>query len=106
MTNINRSAFLAGLAGLLGIARAQTLTVQGLGSKRIKYDVYSLTDPKPDEIRPPEWYFGKALNNQCAVCGTMAEPDKKIRVFEGRLAEWLGPTRCKHCNAAFFQDAE
>jgi hypothetical protein len=62
----------------------------------------------------------KPLNNQCPICGEMAEPYKPDTRFCGdyssgqpRSAMGLSGceptmtiTRCKRCNAAFWQDAE
>jgi len=59
----------------------------------------------------------KPLPDQCPVCGKMAEPRKNqyvsddsgiplaIRLPGGsEVYRWV--TRCSHCNAAFWQDAE
>ena len=49
----------------------------------------------------------KPLNNQCPVCGKMADPyDSYARVpgQDIKLASRI--TRCSHCNAAFWQDAD
>ena len=62
----------------------------------------------------------KGVNNQCPVCGTMAEPYKPDTrfcgdYFSGQPQATLGLpgcepkmsiTRCKRCNCAFWQDAE
>jgi hypothetical protein len=58
------------------------------------------------------------LNNQCPVCGTMApvyKPDRRwCADYAGLTPNTNAPgcdgnqnlTRCAHCNAAFWQDAE
>lgn len=63
----------------------------------------------------PEWYTkGKALNNQCPTCGTMAEAilgnDRHV-VFNGDrpgtlLASDMQLHRCLRCNAAFWADSK
>jgi len=91
----------------------------------------------PDDKEAESMHLGKsaivcsdknkpALNNQCPVCGTMAEPYHRptggvhivpcgpgvigSNVVCAEPGEPYGPTeiivRCKHCNAAFWQDAE
>jgi len=71
------------------------------------------------------WFSGAPLNNQCPICGTMAEPyrpqpsrycaDSAVMQLDGTLvsgcefeAKMSGRNlaRCRHCNAAFWQDAE
>jgi hypothetical protein len=56
------------------------------------------------EGRNLDWFSeGNPLNNQCPVCGTMAEP---YHPLSGTLHSGSVPTRCKRCNCAFWQDAE
>lgn len=55
--------------------------------------------------------FRKPLNNQCPVCGEMAEPFRReggkiVSGWIGKLGETINLTRCKRCNAAFWQDVE
>lgn len=61
----------------------------------------------------PEWVYGKARNNECPSCGTMAapysNPDKGGMACVGLNGDMpCGPpsiiTRCNRCNAAFWQD--
>jgi hypothetical protein len=69
---------------------------------------------------------GKVLNNQCPVCGTMAEPFETKRIIWSYIVKPCVPPekdshiacteanygpdpganliRCKRCNAAFWQD--
>jgi hypothetical protein len=88
------------------------------------------------EGRNLDWFSeGNPLNNQCPVCGTMAEPyhptelkrvfipcpktalyfdktgsglceDWKLFPVEGSVAGMQRLNRCKRCNCAFWQDAE
>lgn len=67
----------------------------------------------------PAWKTGKAINNQCPVCGTMAEP--YVYRDAGHLITCDHPrpgltcvaplriasrtVRCERCNARFDQDA-
>ena len=65
----------------------------------------------------PVFGCGKAKPDQCPVCGTMAEPYKRVSEFgytrkDGRFVPGYYPdgpdertTRCKRCNSAFYQDA-
>lgn len=50
----------------------------------------------------------KPLNNQCPVCGTMAEPYYAMRGFYNYVASEGDPvmTSCKRCNALFVRFAE
>lgn len=113
---MTRSTFFSMIAGLFGAgaARAQQWKEPALGCTTIW-----CSDRKP------------ALNGQCPVCGTMAEPyDRKALVPKGAMAAdgvcFVGTlatgiqhvpcsiddvpvsrsVRCKRCNAAFWQDAE
>ena len=116
-----RFGFLAGLLGL-GVVRAQTantacIAIEPDGS--VGHEI-----PCGDPIR---WRDGKAKNNQCPVCGTMAIPYKrnppcgtyydKGVLHSYNQGVYCGPeytakteasnlVRCKRCNAAFWQDAE
>jgi hypothetical protein len=75
--------------------------------------------PVVDGPEPLGWKAGKALNNQCPVCGTMAEPFPSDRVGCGYttggipslihydMGGYVGRiTACEHCRAAFWQQAE
>ena len=107
---MKRSTFLMSVFGFLGIARAQQWKGDG-----------SLEADAPLRLKP-----GKALNNQCPVCGTMAKPYKAnppCGTFfdkQGNLKSYNSQvicgddyktspenlTRCLRCNAAFWQDSE
>lgn len=71
------------------------------------------------------WFSGKAMNNQCPICGSMAPPVYKWRDYSATrknctpvldqavvicdappLLESEQLTRCRRCNCAFWQDAE
>lgn len=63
------------------------------------------------------WDKRKPKNNECPVCGTMAEPFHKPRYWDNYPSGFVETgadgrsrpvdvTRCKHCNAAFWRDAE
>ena len=68
---------------------------------------------------PPAWKTGKAINNQCPVCGTMAEPyvyrdaghlincdhPRPGLVCVAPLQTSSRTVRCQRCNARFDQDA-
>lgn len=51
-------------------------------------------------------------NNECPVCGAMAEPFRQneavrnVRFNPMDGSPILSLTRCKNCNAAFWQDEE
>ncbi len=56
----------------------------------------------------------KPVNNECPVCGTIAEPIKKLPKCASLMDDVrncdlfdhvVNCTRCKNCNAAFWQDA-
>lgn len=58
---------------------------------------------------------GRRQNNECPICGTMADPFKRPLgvVFQAGAAVFdapYGPTqniaRCRQCNCAFWQDEE
>lgn len=80
---------------------------------------------------PIEWKDGKALNNQCPICGTMADQlntstwgcqtmnysfmgmqPATVRMagegfYEGKYGDvYANLTRCRLCNNAFFQESE
>jgi hypothetical protein len=80
------------------------------------------------ELITVAWQDGKALNNQCPVCGTMAKPFSKAAWVESmnKLGPCMGSTpplavclpaiidqapsynqvRCERCNVIFAQDSE
>jgi hypothetical protein len=114
---MNRRKIFAWIVGALGMgtASAQTLKLPTEGGgcfdgrKRIPCPIL------------PSWQTGKAKNNQCPVCGTMAEPLKKSQwvkqhenvgwVLGSRpLTEADAPTqvltRCAKCSSAFYCDSE
>jgi hypothetical protein len=115
---MKRSTFLT-MLGFLGISKAQQWNIKGTTviDESPGHNV-SLADESYIVSQRP------ALNNQCPVCGTMAKPYSGKRAFtypfcEG--AQQLPPTkemwekcqdppaqriaRCRHCNAAFWQNA-
>lgn len=109
---MKRLTFIGSLLGLTGIAKAQQWkeckpTVALSGNASLRNGKLS-------------WCSSRALNDQCPVCGTMAE--KYHRTISGdcssarmvdRITVCPPPTidptervtRCKRCNAAFWQDA-
>jgi hypothetical protein len=97
---MNRSAFIAALLGAVGIGKAQQWKRCGLEETEFATG----RQVRCDEPFP-------AKNNQCPVCGTMAEPYRRdgdgnvISGWVGSIALSINLTRCKRCNAAFWQDA-
>lgn len=133
---MNRRKIFAWIAGLFGagMAKAQVLrSVYQLSEHAVKGDKYQdtvdgkLWEFNGKEWRPAnvprapflDWKRGKAKNNQCPVCGTIAEPYKADTRFcgdynIGQQEYALGMsgcdpkhivTRCMKCNAAFWQTA-
>lgn len=113
---MKRLQFMAALVGMTGVARAQQWK-----------ECVSLETTSP--LLTCTGKTKTALNNQCPVCGTLAAPyvrpltDKNGGFMRNckPAGEFLvscdppqltpsGPpervTRCKRCNAAFWQDAE
>jgi hypothetical protein len=94
----------------------------------IPYETVSITPTYQVEGRQLHWFGGKPLNNQCPACGEMAKRYKWLPpcgayvLPNGMLSSDNGAhlplkdcslgepqrnlTRCKRCNAAFWQDAE
>lgn len=122
---MKRFTFLLSLVGLGSVAKSQTGVVD-LG-KTIK-----VCYPEDETCTTPiAWQrrAGRALNNQCPVCGTMADVfDRPMRHLFDRYAlacpsdpncfeyyevnprdEPFGPMKqiqqCLKCNCAFFQEA-
>ena len=112
---ITRKKFWLTLISGLGIARAQEPEFTG----RVESSATPPSLPAPTGIG---WRNGTALNNQCPVCGTMAEPYVMENV--GHLVPCAHPkpgqtcvapargkvpeartVRCQRCNARFDQDA-
>ena len=101
---MKRSAFLAAIGGLFGVARAQRWR---------ECKPYPGSDPQvcTDENKP-------ALNGECPVCGEMAGKYPgpggayDCGFYAGHPPMGSGCpgsvnlVRCKRCNAAFWQDAE
>lgn len=98
---MNRKAFFTTLFGVAGVAKAQQW------KQCVPYGDYLCSDKNK-----------AALNNQCPVCGEMAEkyPRKGAYVADCGFYQGGPPTgsgcagtsnltRCKRCNAAFWQDA-
>lgn len=116
---MKRSAFIGSLLGVVGIGRAQQWKQCTTGLTGTTGYITPIRCMEPHEHQEPP------LNNQCPVCGAMAEPRS---FWEGGMRTKQcnppsadpyivcadqtyydpGPaiTRCKHCNAAFWQDAE
>jgi hypothetical protein len=107
---MKRLAFLASLFGFGVAAKAQ---------HPVGVDEPNTSKPADSKFLWP-WVIRKPENNQCPVCGTMAEPYRTLtevcnkRTATAWFPEWptcveLGDprlTRCSRCNAAFFQDAQ
>jgi uncharacterized protein with PIN domain len=106
---MNRSAFIAALLGAVGIGKAQ----------QARWSVACIDGTNVRRCDPE--------NNQCPVCGALAEPYKRP-TYDSMLTNCRGTadpyvvqcdpqkaipygeterlTRCKRCNAAFWQDAQ
>lgn len=111
---MKRRRFFAGIAGLLGVAKAQQwkecvpqVMASGSEAGTAASATFILCS---DETKP-------AKNGQCPVCGTMARPFKAETELHPVVAVGLREqiiavrtlgiaTRCSRCNAAFFQDGE
>ena len=139
--NRNRRNIIASIFGFGALAKAQSAVgVGGYGQQPKMYTEQEAFPHGHEEYKPlpvqgsgrgvvafsghegPEWQGGKALNNQCPVCGKMAPPAKKkkegtyvcsvvVNAKEGgETGEFECPigvlARCSRCNAAFWQDAE
>jgi len=110
---ITRKKFWLTLFSGLGIAPAQELEPTGVVESR----------PIPTSLRTEiAWQNGSALNNQCPVCGTMAEPyviqnaghlipcshpkpdQICVAPLRGKVPE-ARTVRCQRCNARFDQHA-
>ena len=116
-----RRGFFAPLLGLSigAMARGQSTIISGECSDHPERCI-------PAVIGRPTDYNRKPANNECPVCGTVAETYKraavvtttdcdsvpgsqfvvKCKIIETPIGEPSQITRCKNCNAAFFQDAE
>lgn len=113
---MKRSVFLTSILGMMGLgvkAQQSSSVIQSNPSTSVKAVWY-----------PPQWTMevspeaGKPKNNRCPVCGTMAPPRKILKAqcnpagATVGIPEWpscgegQNLTRCKRCNAAFWQDAE
>jgi|SRR5215475_11540387 len=111
MTMTRKKFWLALFSGL-GIARAQ------------EAESSEIVESRPIPASSPagiEWQNGKALNNQCPVCGAMAEPyvmkdaghlipcshpkpgQACVAPVRGKPAESRS-VRCQRCNVRFDQD--
>lgn len=112
---MNRIAFLASLIGLGGlVAKAQDSEFIAFRAPayRPKLNVDD-TGQISIEGRGLDWINkGMPTNNQCPLCGTMAETYVNPPLcYNG--TDTLAPcapkervTRCKACNNAFFQDSK
>ncbi len=124
---MNRKTFFASIFGALGVGRAQGLATPATPAKgkilvwqpsdHPEQTCFMDSDGKKDcrvmgaGHGAADWESGKALNNQCPTCRTMADSFHNPPLCAGMK----GPvpcspdervTRCKRCNAAFWQDAE
>jgi hypothetical protein len=109
---ITRGKFWLALFSGLGIARAQDPELTGI----VESDLVATSLPTGIA-----WQSGPAVNNQCPVCGTMAEP--YVMQNAGHLIPCSHPkpgqicvapvrakppesrtVRCQRCNARFDQD--
>ena len=127
MTRLRFFGLFAGLAGLL---KGQAI-VKGQAGRPPYPGATQWRDLKTNQLYQdtggitrlvPEWYIGNAaLNGQCPVCGTIADPYIRTRTAENSCSPpiagsirgcWDTPdpsernVRCKHCNASFWQDGE
>jgi hypothetical protein len=127
---MTRNRFFAALAGIVGLGAAKGQTASPLN----RCTGVDMVSGKTKDIKCPEspivpvdrlgWPDGKATNNQCPVCGTMAKQliaqrwptqDGYRSIMNGAAVERINPreelipaqsiTRCGRCNCAFWQDA-
>jgi len=97
---MSRKAFFTWLAAAFGVARAQAPA----GTPGIVTTREHVLKPRLFiEERELEWFSGKARNNQCPVCGTLAPAFH--RTSTTRIGDQV-LTRCLRCNAGFWQDSE
>jgi hypothetical protein len=107
-----RRGWFWGLFGLGSIAQAERVCKMNTDPKS---KLFGFTECRDINTAVPAWKGGVALNNQCPVCETLADQ----RVFEDMehhvciadhgsmpcpLTVTSMITRCRRCNAAFFQD--
>ena len=114
---MTRARFFAALAGVCGVAKAQTVG-GAVGSSDICWPRIPFNPHAKNGIK-----MCADVNNQCPVCGEMAEPLTPIKsglqncrgtgdgytaVCEDVFVNPDSPqlTRCKRCSAAFFRDYE
>lgn len=125
---MRRLTFLASLIGLplLGQKRTKpayfrTICGQNLGERPFCFETDDDGKEIPGTLKyqdkttsldewPIGWKEGKALNNQCPQCGTMAEPFKPVPVKSEWGIVWALPTSrdvaCDRCNCVFRQAVE
>ena len=114
---MKRSAFLASFLGVLGISQAQQWkggNASGTPDSAMLPDG-SVMLPNGTVVSR-HFKPGKALNNQCPVCGTMAKPYRAatggmtltgtVRIDPPGDMPRLNLARCLRCSAAFWQDSE
>lgn len=93
---MKRRGIIATLFGLAGVARAQ----QATGELFDRTGTAPLNDHACNAV-PGEQCKPKPKNNECPVCGTMAEPYK-----QGPYMPNSQRIDCAYCNATFKQFAE
>lgn len=115
---MTRFRFILAAMGFGAIAKGQEMGIE-------RHRALRAPIPDPDSEDDRKWKNGKPLNNQCPVCGTMAEAFHA----ENDCLEYAGPPvqtgdvlsltcskrsthpanrmlRCSRCNNCFWQDAE
>lgn len=105
---MNRRSFWKWLPAFM--APAVLAQRSGTGPKPPDYPV--VREVSVSEILEPYWKRGRAMNNQCPVCGLLAaDPPKDERhvVFANNRGDVVSSSnpqivRCLRCNAAFWQD--
>lgn len=95
---MKRIHFLLSLVGLGAVAKAQVPMGQELKQREVYHGFHVFN------LAPAAWSQRKPDNNQCPVCGLSEKPI----IAATPSASWNKDclTRCAHCNAAFFRDAE
>lgn len=116
---MTRKSFFAAIAGFLGVAEAQQHPLTDSTGSNQSQQIFDTAVYSPPQWKFPLERWANPKNNQCPVCGTMADaykPDTRFcgDYLGGQPATGMGLmgcepmasiTRCKRCNAAFWQDA-